>query len=77
MAVQKDAPKDAQSRNLAAAPIMGAEANAKVIAEAKEADAERQMLPEQREALKEKPTSKTLDGGTKVTGPKSAVDSLR
>lgn len=69
--------KDSQTRDLAAVPIIGEEANAKHIAELKEADAETQMLPDQREAMKEKPVTKTLDAGTKVTGPKDVVALLR
>lgn len=73
MAAQKD---DPQTRNLSVAPLIGAESNAKFIADAKKVDFSRQTTTDQRDALGEKPVSKTLAGGTKVIGPKSAVDRL-
>lgn len=72
--------KDSQTRDLAAVPIIGEEANAKHIAELKEADAETQMLPDQREAMKEKPVTKTLDSrhqGDRSQGRRSPSPLIR
>lgn len=50
--------------------------NHKRVQAAKKADLERQMFDEQREQLDEKPATRSLPTGTRVTGPKDVVENL-
>jgi hypothetical protein len=53
------------------------EDNVRRVQAAKDADRERAMLPDQREALDQEPASATLDGGARVTGPREVVEALQ
>lgn len=65
------------AENKAPAPKPSAMPNAVDLLEVKKDDYKRQTTEEQRKSLDEKPVTATLDGGTKVAGPKHVIDRLR